>query len=114
MLEHRAQSLHDAINRAGGEQSSLITQYWIGEILYAQKKYLDAIDAFSRVFDISPKGDKAAIALYKRALALAEMGRRDEALAQLNALVKAYPKRQESEMAKQRLQELRQTKATDP
>ena len=89
-------------------------EYWIGEILYAQKKFHDAADAFSRVFDISPKGDKAAIALYKRALALTEMGRRDEAVAQLNALVKAYPKRQESEMAKQRLQEWRQTRATDP
>lgn len=89
-------------------------EYWIGEILYAQKKYQDAADAFIRVFDMSPKGDKAAIALYKRALTLAEMGRRDEAVAQLNALVKAYPKRQESGMAKQRLQEWRQTQATDP
>jgi tol-pal system protein YbgF len=88
-------------------------EYWIGEILYAQKKYQDAADAFIRVFDISPKGDKAAIALYKRALALAEIGRRDEAVAQLNAIIKAYPKRRESEMAKQRLQEWRQTQATD-
>lgn len=88
-------------------------EYWIGEILYAQKKYQDATDAFIRVFNISPKGDKAAIALYKRALALSEMGRRDEAVAQLNALVKAYPKKQESEMAKQRLQEWRQTQAID-
>jgi tol-pal system protein YbgF len=84
-------------------------EYWIAEILYAQKRYQDAVDVFSRVFNISPKGDKAVIALYKRALALEEMGRHDEAVAQLNAIVKAYPKRQESEMAKQRLQEWRQT-----
>jgi tol-pal system protein YbgF len=89
-------------------------EYWIGEILYAQKRYQDAIDVYSRVFNISPKGDKAVIALYKRAMALKEMGRHDEAVAQLNAIVKAYPKRQESEMAKQRLQEWRQTRATDP
>jgi TolA-binding protein len=69
---------------------------------------------FSRVFNISPKGDKAVVALYKRALALKEMGRHDEAVAQLNAIVKAYPKRQESEMAKQRLQEWRQSQTTDP
>lgn len=84
-------------------------QYWIAEILYAQKKYQDAIDAFISVFNISPKGDKAVSALYKRALALEEMGRHDEAVSQLKAIVKAYPKRQESEMAKQRLQEWRQT-----
>jgi tol-pal system protein YbgF len=89
-------------------------EYWIGEILYAQKRYEDAIEVFSHVYNISPRGDKVAIALYKRALALAEMGRRDDAVAQLNALVKAYPKRQESEMAIQRLQEWRQTQATDP
>jgi tol-pal system protein YbgF len=89
-------------------------EYWIGEILYAQKRYEDAIEVFSHEYNISPRGDKVAIALYKRALALAEMGRRDEAVAQLNALVKAYPKRQESEMAKQRLQEWRKTQATDP
>jgi tol-pal system protein YbgF len=89
-------------------------EYWIAEILYAQKRYQDAVDVFSRVFNISPKGDKAVIALYKRALALEEMGRHDEAVAQLNAIVKAYPKRQESEMAKQRLQEWRQTQATGP
>jgi tol-pal system protein YbgF len=88
--------------------------YWIGEILYAQKNYQGAADAFICVFDISPKGDKAAIALYKRALALAEIGWRDEAVAQLNALVKAYPKRSESEMAKKCLQEWLQTQPKDP
>jgi tol-pal system protein YbgF len=89
-------------------------EYWIGEILYAQKRYEDAIEVFSHVYNISPRGDKVAIALYKRALALAEMGRRDDAVAQLNALVKAYPSRQESEMAKHVLQEWRQTQTTDP
>jgi tol-pal system protein YbgF len=89
-------------------------EYWIGEILYAQKRYEDAIEVFSHVYNISPRGDKVAIALYTRAMALAEMGRRDEAVAQLNALVKAYPKRQESEMAKQVLQEWRQTQTTEP
>jgi tol-pal system protein YbgF len=97
-----------------GSEMSDNAEYWIGEILYTQKKYQDAADAFIRVFDISPKGDKAAIALYKRALALAEMGRRDDAVTQLNALIKAYPKRPESEMAKKRLQEWRQTQSTDP
>jgi tol-pal system protein YbgF len=82
-------------------------EYWIGEILYAQKRYEEAIDVFTHVYSIRPKGDKAAIALYKRALALGETGRRDDAMAQLKALIRAYPKRQESEMAKRRLTEWR-------
>jgi tol-pal system protein YbgF len=85
-------------------------EYWIGEILYERKRYKDAIDVFTHVYGISPKGDKAAVALYKRALALAEIGRRDEAVAQLNSLIKAYPKRPESEMAKQHLKEWPQTR----
>ncbi len=89
-------------------------EYWVGEILYGQKRYEDAIEVFSHVYNISPRGDKVAIALYKRALTLAEMGRRDDAVAQLNALVKAYPDRQESELAKQRLQEWRGAQAADP
>jgi TolA-binding protein len=32
-------------------------EYWIGEILYAQKKYQDAADALIRVFGINPKGE---------------------------------------------------------
>jgi tol-pal system protein YbgF len=80
-------------------------EYWIGEILYEQKRYKDAIDVFTHVYGVRPKGDKAVIALYKRALALAEMGRRNEAVAQLNTLIKAHPKKPESEMAKQCLKE---------
>ncbi|HEX5082918.1 MAG TPA: tol-pal system protein YbgF [Blastocatellia bacterium] len=85
-------------------------EYWIGEILYEQKRYEDAIDVFTHVYGIRPKGDKAAAALYKRALALAEIGRRNEAVAQLNSLIKAYPKRPESKMAKQYLKEWSQTR----
>ena len=80
-------------------------QYWIGEILYAQKKYPEAVAELERVPVISPKGDKVAIALYKRGLVLAEMGRKEEAIAQFQALIKAHPKSPEAGLATQQLQQ---------
>src|SRR5262247_651869 len=42
-------------------------QYWIGEILYAQKKLPAAVAELEKVATMSPNGDKAPVALYKRA-----------------------------------------------
>src|SRR5215510_6139951 len=81
-------------------------QYWIGEILYAQKKLTEAVAAFEKVKTISPNGDKTAIALYKRATALLDMGRREEAVIQLLAILKDYSKTKEGELALQKLQEI--------
>ena len=81
-------------------------QYWIGEILYAKKKYAEAVIEFDRVPALSPKGDKVTAALYKKAQVLLEMGRKEEGLAQLQALFKNYPKTVEGGLATQQLQQL--------
>jgi tol-pal system protein YbgF len=81
-------------------------QYWIGEILYAQKKLPEATAAFEKVKIISPNGDKTAPALYKRATVLLDMGRREEAVIQFLAIFKDYSKTREGELAFQKLQEI--------
>jgi tol-pal system protein YbgF len=81
-------------------------QYWIGEILYAQKKLPEAIAEFDKVRTVNPSGDKTAAALYKRGLILLEMGNKDEAVAQFQALFKDYSKTKEGELATQQLQQL--------
>jgi tol-pal system protein YbgF len=81
-------------------------QYWIGEILYAQKKMPDAAAAFEKVRIVNPSGDKTAPALYKRAIVLIDMGQREEAVIQLLALYKDYSKTREGELAIQKLQEI--------
>src|SRR5215813_5802447 len=81
-------------------------QYFIGEILYAKKKLPDASAAFEKVRIISPGGDKVAPALYKRGLILVEMGRKDEAVAQLLTVFKDYSKTKEGKDAFQKLQEI--------
>ncbi len=81
-------------------------QYWIGEILYAQKKLPEAIAEFEKVRTVNAQGDKTAVALYKRGLILLEMEKKDEAIAQFQAIIKDYAKTKEGELATQQLQQL--------
>jgi tol-pal system protein YbgF len=81
-------------------------QYWIGEILYAQKKLPEAVAEFDKVKTINPNGDKTTAALYKRGLVLLEMSRKEEAIVQFNDIFKQYPKTREGELATQQLQQL--------
>ena len=48
-------------------------QYWIGEILYAQKKLPEATAEFEKVAIVNAQGDKTRVALFKRALVLLEL-----------------------------------------
>jgi tol-pal system protein YbgF len=81
-------------------------QYWIGEILYAQKKLPEASAAFEQVKLISPNGDKTPPALYKRGLILLEMQRKEEAVVQLLAVYTDYSKSKEGELAKSKLMDV--------
>lgn len=81
-------------------------QYWIAEILLAQKKTPEAVTELQKVSQVNPQGDKTALALYKRATLLLEMGRKDEAVAQFLALVKDYAKTNEAALATQQLQQI--------
>lgn len=81
-------------------------QYWIGEILYAQKKLPEAVAEFEKVAAINAKGDKTSVALYKRGLVLLEIGKKEEAVAQFVVLFKDYATTNEGALAKQQLQQL--------
>jgi tol-pal system protein YbgF len=89
-----------------GSEMADNAQYWVGEILYAQKKLPEASAAFEKVKIISPNGDKTAPALYKRGTVLLDMGRREEAVIQFLAIFKDYSKTKEGELAFQKLQEI--------
>ena len=81
-------------------------QYWIGEIYYAQKNLPEAAAAFEKVRTISPNGDKASAALYKRAMILLELSRREEAIVQLLSVYKDFSRTKEAELAHQKLMEI--------
>jgi tol-pal system protein YbgF len=89
-------------------------QYWVGEIFYAQKKLPEAAAGFEKVATISPHGDKASVALYKRALILTEMGNKEEAIAQFQSVIRVYPKSSEANLAVQQLQQIAPELFTQP
>jgi tol-pal system protein YbgF len=89
-----------------GSEMADNAQYWIGEILYAQKKLPEASAALEQVKLISPNGDKTSAALYKRGLILLELQRRDEAVVQLLSVYNDYSKTKEAELAKSKLMDV--------
>ncbi len=89
-----------------GSELSDNAQYWIGEILYTQRKFAESASEFEKVMTINPKGDKAPAALYKRGLVLIEMGNKQTGIEQLVSVVKNYPRTPEAGLATQQLQQV--------
>jgi tol-pal system protein YbgF len=81
-------------------------QFWIGEIRLVQKNIPEAITEYDKVAQLNPNGDKATIAMHKRAQLLLQSERKDEAVAQWLALIKAFPKSPEAIQATEQLQQV--------
>ncbi len=84
--------------------------YWIGECYFSQKKFREAIDQFNDLILNYPNGDKAAAAYLKKGISLAELGKKDEALAAFKLLVSKYPLEEETKIAQQKIKELQAQK----
>lgn len=80
--------------------------YWIGECHYSQEQYQQATDAFNELLINYPSGDKVPAAYLKKGLSLAQLGRKDEALATLKLLVAKFPTQEEARLAQQKIIEL--------
>jgi len=65
-------------------------QYWLGECLYAQEKYSEAIGVFQKVKSLGD-GNKADAALFKIGLSYLKLNKRSEARAAFSDLEKLYP-----------------------
>jgi tol-pal system protein YbgF len=81
-------------------------QFYLGEILYAQKKYSEAIPEYDKVLDNYPRSFKLAAARLKKGLALLELGQRTSALRELREVVRRHPGTDESRRANAKLREL--------
>lgn len=80
--------------------------YWIGECLFSQRKFSEAVDAFNELIFNFPQGDKIAAAYLKKGLALAELGRTDEALVVFKLLTSKYPLEEEARIAQEKIKDL--------
>jgi tol-pal system protein YbgF len=81
-------------------------QFYLGEILYRQKQYRDAIGEYDKVLDNYSKSNKHAAARLKKGLALLELGQRASATRELREVVRRHPGSDEARLAQAKLREL--------
>jgi tol-pal system protein YbgF len=80
--------------------------YWIGESLYSQKKYREAIQQFDSVVTKYPKSDKVAGALLKKGYSYIALGEKSQGIVQLQYVVHEHPTTTEAALARQKLKSL--------
>jgi tol-pal system protein YbgF len=80
--------------------------YWIGESLYSQKKYREAIQQFDSVVTRYPKSDKVAGALLKKGYGYIALGEKSQGIVQLQYVVHEHPTTPEAALARQKLKSL--------
>ncbi len=82
------------------------SQFYLGEILYAQKQFKEAVGEYDKVLDNYPKSFKLADARLKKGFALLEMGQRASAQRELREVVRRHPGTEAERRARARLREL--------
>jgi tol-pal system protein YbgF len=81
-------------------------QFYLGEISYRQGNFAGAVQAYNKVLDQYPGGNKTAAAQLKKGYALLELGQRDAGVQELRSLISRYPKSPEALQARDRLTKL--------
>ncbi|MDH7512651.1 MAG: tol-pal system protein YbgF [Clostridiales bacterium] len=80
--------------------------FWIGECYFSQKKFEAAIEQLNDLILNYPQSDKIAATYLKKGLALAELGRKEEALMVLKLLLGKYPLEEEARIAQAKIKDL--------
>jgi tol-pal system protein YbgF len=101
-----AQEFNQYLQAYGNTELAGNAQFYLGEVLYRQGNYQQAILAYNRVLDQYPGGNKAAAAQLKKSFALLEAGQRDAAVLELRSLINRFPKSPEAMQARDRLSRL--------
>lgn len=96
----------DYLRREPSSDLSDNASYWVGESLFSQKKYQDAITQFDSVINTFPRSDKVPAALLKKGYAYIELGERAQGIVQLQYVVHEHPRSSEATLARQRLRAL--------
>jgi tol-pal system protein YbgF len=80
--------------------------YYLAELAYKQGNFQEAVTNYDQVLQNFPTGNKAASSDLKKGLALIELGKKDDGIAQLRHVIQRYPRSNEALQAKDRLRKL--------
>jgi tol-pal system protein YbgF len=81
-------------------------QYWLGELYMVKKDYTSAIKHFEIVLQQFPSSSKKAASMLKIGYALADSGKKQDAISRLQQVVKNYPDTSTAKLAKSKLDNL--------
>jgi len=81
-------------------------QYYIGDSLFQQKKFPEAVAEFDSVLTTYPDSDRKCSALYRKGQALVELRQTAQARVALSAVLNSCPKTQEADNAAADLRKL--------
>ncbi len=82
-------------------------QFWIGETYYLKKDFERAILEYEKAIVKYPEGDKIPAASFKQALAFMELGDKANAKNLLKRVIEKYPRSEQAEMAKKKLETIK-------
>jgi tol-pal system protein YbgF len=80
--------------------------FYLAELAYRAGDFQEAIKNYDQVTQNFPTGNKAPSAELKKGLALIELGRNDDGIAQLKHVIQRYPRSNEALQARDRLRKL--------
>jgi tol-pal system protein YbgF len=82
-------------------------QFWIGETYYLKRDFERAILEYEKAIVKYPEGDKIPAALFKQALSFMELGDKTNARNLLKRVIERYPRSEQAEMAKKKLETIK-------
>ena len=100
------EGFHDFLGMNANADLADNAAYWIGESLFSQKKYREAIGQFDAVVNKYPQSDKVPGALLKKGYAYINVGERAQGVVQLQYVLHEHPRSQEASLARQKLRQL--------
>jgi tol-pal system protein YbgF len=80
--------------------------FYLAEIEFKAGNYAQAAKDYDKVLENFPSGSKVAAAHLKKGYSFAELGQKDAAVAELQALIQRFPRTPEAAQAREKLQEL--------
>jgi tol-pal system protein YbgF len=80
--------------------------FYLAELAYKQGNFQEAVTNYDQVLQNFPTGTKAPSSDLKKGLALIELGKKDEGIAELRHVIQRYPRSNEALQAKDRLRKL--------
>jgi TolA-binding protein len=82
------------------------TYFYMAEIEARGGNYEQAVKDYDKVLENFPGGNKGAAAHLKKGQALVQLGKKDEGIAEFQALLQRFPRSPEAAMAKEQLEKL--------